>query len=103
MIHKLWKVRNEAIHKREESENNKERHLALDLKITAIYQSLPSLRLLPTCDAAFFKRGETRTERYRLRRKELWVEEATRIRDAFFDSLDPQAESFLNYFSSATR
>ena len=103
MLHTLWKVRNEAIHRREESVNNKERHLALDLQITDIYQTIPSLRLLPTCDAAFFKRGATKTKRYRLRRKELWVEEATRIRDAFFDSLDPQAESFLNYFSSATR
>ena len=101
-LHSLWKARNEAIHQREDSNNNKKQHEALDHKISAIYKSLPALRLLPTCDAAFFKRGEIRTKKYRIRRKELWVEEATRIRDAFFDSLDPQAESFLNYFATAT-
>ena len=79
------------------SDNNKKRHEELDDKIAAIFRSLPNLRLLPPSDAAYFKRGEERTTRYRLNRKELWIEDATRIRDAFFDSLDAQSASFLNY------
>ena len=102
MLHTLWKVRNEAIHRREDSDNNKRRNADLDSKITEIFRSLPNLRLLPQSDAAFFKRGEEKIKRYRLTRKELWIEDATRIRDAFHDSLDAQSASFLNYFGSTT-
>ena len=100
MLHTLWKVRNEAIHRREDSDNNKQRNAELDSKIKEIFRSLPNLRLLPQSDAAFFKRGEEKTKRYRLNRKELWIEDATRIRDAFHDSLDAQSAPFLNYFGS---
>ena len=41
--------------------------------------------------------GGAAKPRYRLSSKELWIEDATRIRDAFFDSLDAQSASFLNY------
>ena len=97
-LHTLWKTRNEAIHTIEDSDNNTKWHNELNTKISEIFGTLPNLRLLPTCDAAYFKRGEQRIKNYRLRRKELWVEDATRIRDAFFDSLDAQSESFLNFF-----
>ena len=96
-LHTLWKTRNEAIHNIEDSDNNAKRHNELKTKISAIFGTLPNLRLLPTCDAAYFKRGEQSIKNYRLRRKELWVEDATRIRDAFFDSLDAQSESFLKF------
>ena len=99
-LHTLWKVRNAAIHQREESNHNTKLHGELDAKINAIFQSIPNLRLLPPSDAAFFKRGEERTNRYRLSQKELWIEDATLVRDAFFDSLDAQSASFLNYFGS---
>ena len=49
---------------------------------------------------AFLKRGEEKILNYRLKRKEQWVEEATVIRDAFFDSLDTTSETFLNYFGN---
>ena len=100
MVHTLWKTRNAAIHQREESDNNKKRHEELDDKVAEIFRSIPNLRLLPPSDAAYFRRGEERITRYRLNRKELWIEDAARIRDAFFDSLDAQSASFLNYFGS---
>ena len=102
MIHQLWLIRNEAIHNREDSILQKEKHDTLDTATSDIFQSLPNLRLLPPCDAAFIKRGEERVKRYRLLKKEQWVEDALHIRDAFWDSLDPTAESFLDFFGNTT-
>ena len=102
MIHQLWLTRNAAIHNREDSILQREKHDTLDTAITDIFHSLPNLRLLPACDASFFKRGIDRVKKYRLRKKEQWVEDALRIRDAFWDSLDPTAESFLDFFGNTT-
>ena len=102
LTHQLWLTRNEAIHSREDSVLQNEKHANLDQAITDIFQSLPNLRLLPPCDAAFFKRDEDRVKKYRLRKKEQWVADAHRVRDAFWDSLDPMAESFLDYFETTT-
>ena len=102
MIHQLWLTRNEAIHNREDSILQKEKHDTLDTAISDIFHSLPNLRLLPPCDASFFKSGKERIKRCRLRKKEQWVEDALRIRDAFWDSLDPSAESFLDFFGNTT-
>ena len=102
LTHQLWLTRNEAIYSREDSVLQNEKHANLDQAITDIFQSLPNLRLLPPCDAAFFKRDEDRVKKYRLRKKEQWVADAHRVRDAFWDSLDPMAESFLDYFGTTT-
>lgn len=88
---------NEAIHKRQNSHFVKEKNEELDRKIDDIFQELPNPRLvLPPCDAAFFK--AERIKKYRLSKKESWVEEAMIIKDGFFASLDPQSENFLDRF-----
>ena len=101
-VHSMWKTRNEAIHKLEESNFNTDRHKELDEKISLIFNEMPNLRLLPPSEAAFFKRGAGRIKQYKIRRKELWVEDATRIKEAFFDSLDATSDNFLDYFENAT-
>ena len=54
---------------------------------------------MPSSDAAFFKRKKERVTRYRLKRNELWVAEATQILNAFMDSLDATSDAFVfNYF-----
>ena len=98
MTHKMWKTRNDAIHKKEDSEVNKQRHEELDQAITEIYRDRPHFKLLPTYDEAFFKRGQVRVKKYRLRKKELWVSDAKRILEAYNDSLDASSEAFLNFF-----
>ena len=94
-------TRNEAIHKREDSQYGDQRHRELDAQIDDIYSRLPNLRLMPTCDACFFKRPAERVKRYRLRKKDTWVMEATRIVDAFMDSLTPTSAAFLDYFEES--
>ena len=91
--HSMWKTRNEVIHKMEESNFNTDRHKELDDMITSIFNEIPNLRLLPPSEAAFFKRGAGRIKQYKIRRKELWVEDATRIKEAFFDSLDATSDN----------
>ena len=84
----MWKTRNEAIHNKEDSEMNKQRHEELDQDITDIDRDTrPHFKLLPTCDEAFFKRWQVRVKKYRLRKKELWVSDAKRILEAYNDSL----------------
>ena len=102
MTHAMWLTRNEAVHKNEDSAMNKKMHEDLDSTITTIFRDLPPRRAMPTCDAAFFKRGEVRIKRYRLRRKELWVADAIRIQEAFYYNLNPTSESFLNFFGPPT-
>ena len=53
--------------------------------------------------SAFFKRGADRIKRYRLRRKELWLADAIRIKEAFYHNLNPTSEAFLNYFETPAR
>jgi hypothetical protein len=103
MIHTMWKTRNDAIHNKEDSTMNKEKHEDLDRDIDNIFRDLPPTGSMPTCDAAFFKRGADKIKRYRLRRKELWVADATRIQEAFFYNLTPTSEAFLNYFETPAR
>ena len=82
---------------------NKRKHEDLDRDIDNIFRDLPPTGSMPTCDAAFFKRGADKIKRYRLRRKELWVADATRIQEAFFYNLTPTSEAFLNYFETPAR
>jgi hypothetical protein len=77
---------------------NKKQHAELDQEITNILRDLPYLRWMPSSDAAFFKRKKEKVKRYRLKRKELWVAEATQILNAFTDSLDATSDAFVNYF-----
>ena len=81
---------------------NKRRHGELNNQIDEIYRKLPrNRRVLPASDKAFSSKGAQRLKTYRLRKKESWVDEAKRIRDAFFDGLDAQSERFLHYFDGA--
>ena len=98
LTHNMWKTRNEAIHNKEDSEINKKRHEELDQDITEIYRDRPHFKLLPTCDEAFFKRGQTKVKRYRIRKKELWVSDPRRILEAYNDYLDASSEAFLDFF-----
>ena len=103
MTHAMWITRNDAIHKKEDSAMNKKLHEDLDSNITTIFRDLPPKSAMPTCDAAFFKRGEERIKRYRLRRKELWVADAIRKKEAFYYNLNPTSEAFLNFFGRPAR
>ena len=103
MTHTMWKTRNDAIHKQEDSTMNKRKHEDLDRDIENIFRDLPPKKSMPTCDANFFKRGELKIKRYRLRRKELWVADANRILEAFFYNLTPTSEAFVNYFETPAR
>ena len=89
----MWKTRNEAIHEREESTSNAQRHTELDNEITTVFNEIPNLRLIPPSEAAFFNRGAERVKQCKIRRKESWVEEAKRIKEAFFDSLDETSDN----------
>ena len=62
VLHSLWKTRNEAIHAKENSDNNKKGHNDLDQEIKIIFHRLPNLRLLPPSEATFLKRGEERVK-----------------------------------------
>ena len=95
----LWKIRNEAVHHQEDSNANKKKYDDLNSHIEEIYRTLPrNRRVLPASDRAYFSQGAQRIKNYRLRKKETWVDEAKRIRDAFFDGLDAQSERFLDFF-----
>ena len=98
MTHNMWKTRNEAIHKKEDSAMNKQRHEELDQDISNIFRDRPHYKLLPPCDAAFFRKGQERVKRYRVRKKEHWVTDAKRILEAYNDSLDATSEAFLDFF-----
>ena len=99
LVHSLWITRNEAIHQKEDSAANTKRHEELNGHIDEIYRTLPrNRRVLPASDRAFFSKGAQRVKTHRLRKKESWVDEAKRIRDAFFDGLNAQSERFLDYF-----
>jgi len=80
----MWKTRNDAIHNKEDSSTNKKQHEDLDRDIDNIFRDLPPGGEMPTCDAAFFKRGSEKMKRYRLRRKEVWVADAVGIKEAFY-------------------
>ena len=98
-VHSLWITRNEAVHQHEDSTTNKKKHEELDRHIEEIYRSLPrNRRVLPASDRAYFSKGAQRIKKYRLSKKDTWVDEAKKIRDAFFDGLDAQSERFLDYF-----
>ena len=103
MTHTMWKTRNDAIHNKEDSATNKKQHEDLDQEIDIIFRDLPPFKAMPTCDAAFFKRGADKIKRYRLRRKELWVADAARIMEAFYFNMTPTSEAFLNYFETTAR
>lgn len=94
----MWKTRNEAIHHKEDSVMNTRRHEELDQDISDLYRDRPHFKLLPTCDGAFFKRDQASVMRFRLRKKELWVNDAKRILEAYNDSLDATSEAFLEFF-----
>jgi hypothetical protein len=99
MTHDMWKTRNEAIHKKEDSALNTQRHEELDQDIDTIFGDRPRhSKFLPPCDAAFFRRGKERIKRYRVRKKEIWVNDAKRIIEAYNDSLDATSEAFLDFF-----
>lgn len=99
MLHDLWKTRNDAIHKREDSHVNKHRHDELNSQIDSIYQNLPkSLRPFPQSDAAFFLYSRDRVKHYRIKKKEQWLDDANRILNAFYDNLSVEAENFLDFF-----
>jgi hypothetical protein len=104
MTHAMWKTRNDAIRKKEDSAMNKKQHEDLDLDITNIFRDLPPSGTMPTCDAAIFIRGaDSRIKRYRLRRKKLWVADAIRIKEASYHNLNPTSQAFLNYFATPAR
>ena len=99
LVRKLWDTRNEALHNQEDSHSNALLHKELDHKIDAIYSRLPkSLRVFPRSDAAFFQCSKPRVKQYRLKRKEQWIEDATRIHEAFLGNLSVEAENFLDFF-----
>ena len=99
LARRLWETRNAAIHNREDSQCNIQKHQQLNQQIDTIYSKLPkSLRVFPRSDAAFFQRSKEHVKTYRLKRKELWIEDATRIHDAFLGNLSPEAENFLDFF-----
>ena len=98
MTHGMWKTRNEAIHNKEDSVMNTKRHEELDQDISDLYRDRPHFKLLPTCDGAFFKRDQAKVLRFRLRKKELWVNDAKRILEAYNDSIDATSGAFLEFF-----
>ena len=104
----MWNTRNEAIHKREEKlliprdTLNSTPRSQQYLTRYPTYASFPPARQPFLSEAAFFKRGAERIKQYKIRRKELWVEEAMRIKEAFFDSLDATSDNFLDFFENAT-
>jgi hypothetical protein len=81
MVHKMLKTRNEAIHKIETSEINRNKHEEFVQEITDIFRKLPKLQFLPVSDAAIFKRGQKRIKKFRLDTKENWVEGAQLVVD----------------------
>jgi hypothetical protein len=70
MMHNMWKMRNEAIHKAETSAFNNERNSVLDQKIEELFSNLPQLRLFRPSDRAIFRKKKERIKKYRIVNKE---------------------------------
>ena len=102
MMFSLWMVRNNAIHKLEDSAHNQIEHREIDNTIDEIYADLPNMRLLPPCDAAFFGRGAARIKTYRLQRKKKWADDAKNIIASFRMSLDATSANFLEFFTNTS-
>ena len=79
IFYQMWKIRNTALHKDEDSEVNKTAHIELNNDIDEIYEAKPPTRLLPHADVQFFKTKKDETKKYKLQRKQLWVRDAKRI------------------------
>ena len=103
MMHNMWKMRNEAIHKAETSAFNNERNSVLDQKIEELFSNLPQLRLFRPSDRAIFRKKKERIKKYRIVNKENWVTTAERVKEAYFHSLTPAATAFLDYFRNTTQ
>ena len=100
MLYSLWKRRNELLHNYENAVGTKNENDQINNKIKELFETVPNLRLLPPCDAAYFGRGSKRILDYRLARKRKWLDDATRILDSFRRSLDASSETFLDYFTN---
>ena len=57
MTHNMWKTRNDAIHKKEDSAMNKQRHEELDQDISNIFRDRPHFKLPPPAMQPFLKEG----------------------------------------------
>ena len=96
MTHNRWKTRNEApVYKKEDSTLNKQRHGELDQDI---FRDRSHFKLLPSCDAAFFRRGQAKIKWFRVKEKEIRVNYAKKILEAYNDSLDATSKAFLDFF-----
>ena len=96
----MWKQRNDSIHEEENSRHNKARHEELNEEIRRFYHDLPARRFLPHSDAHFFARGAEKIKQLRLSQKELWVDTAFAIRDAFITNITSTSERFMAWFDS---
>ena len=96
----MWTTRNESIHEDEDSLHNEARHKELNEEIRKFYHDLPAKRFLPHSDAHFFAAGAEKIKQLRLRQKELWVETAFVIRDAFITNITSTSERFMAWFDS---
>ena len=81
---------------------NIERNKELDIEMEKIYRGLPRLRMLPASDRETFRPGIRRVKKYRINKKENWLRDARRMKQAFFDNLTADANAFLAYFDNHT-
>ena len=79
----MWLARNEALHQTEDSVCNAKRHDELNEEIDTIYDRKPNDRLLPHADVAFFRNKQELTKKYKLKKKENWVKDATMVIETY--------------------
>jgi len=72
-----------SIHNSEDSACNAKRHDELNEEIEKIYGKKPNDRLLPHADAAFFKNKRDRGKKFKLKKKENWVQDANTVIETY--------------------
>ena len=70
----------------------------LPITISRVANKRMRKRVFPSSDAASFQRSKPRLKKYRLKRKQQWVEDATRIHEALLGNLSVEAENVLDFF-----
>ena len=87
LVRKIWFERNEQLHNKETSEENKRQNTELNIRIDRIYEKLqevaPSNRFITSDEKRFFSRRPSTIKNKKVRTKRKWVDDAEVILESY--------------------
>ena len=87
LVRKIWFERNEQLHNKKTSEENKRQNTELNIRIDRIYEKLqevaPSKRFITSDEKRFFSRKPSTIKNKKVRTKRKWVLSISFLRGSF--------------------